>query len=748
MAISAVKNIKTGFKWIVGRLNGGNSGLLLLGLLFIYYVVCFAITLESGYSGDDVLNSSTHGIVYKNVSITDFTITVIKHWLSQGRVFPFGLYFYGFYSVVTSRVIYKFIIIVSVYLNCVLFGQYLKKMTGSERIKQYAMLLLPILIQLSAEYYSALFAFHMLMQLLLMWLLLTLLLLMKSIEKGKLYLSIISAGFLLVALGTYEIAFIYILFIFLTVYTYHHNVKSTLKSMIPQLVVYGLMLLVNAYFRLTMSRSGYAGITFNLDISAIGITYLKQCSSVFPLGRYFATYGRPGYPYTLSELLAGVTLSDGVLIGLFLVISLLMTRWTKNESPLKNMGVMALIGVLLFALPGMLIAVSVKYQNELVWGLGHLPSYIQSYGLLVLCTLLVYGISRIKRGGIRIPLKICGMLVVVYLICVNQQVGRISVEGLNVYFRWPRENVENAVAKGILGEVKSDDLLIGTTNYLFDIGEGDKFYSNVARKDIHEVPEALYCSEIAGGKKEGKSSSISLQGKKYAIISYAEKKFGYVVAGECVEWQLDKSKTRLSQVAVINPQIYLQGEYKDIKAIDGLMTEDLKSSDYQFKTLPFDETEIIHRDQNSVLYRIALAGKIDLKSLHLFRDKIDAYYTFGKGFSGVEGSAPNDWLWISNDAEILVYNRLAKNMTYKFTADVESMYPEKSGLTIGINEAKNAYVVNNQGVAVSQEIILKPGKNVITFKTDAKRVPAPNDPREIYLRLRQFSVIHDFVMKN
>jgi hypothetical protein len=85
-------------------------------------------------------------------------------------------------------------------------------------------------------------------------------------------------------------------------------------------------------------------------------------------------------------------------------------------------------------------------------------------------------------------------------------------------------------------------------------------------------------------------------------------------------------------------------------------------------------------------------------------------------------------------------------MAYNLSFRIASGYSENAKLALSINGELSEYDLNDQGIFISQEILLKPGKNTIGFITDAKRVDAPNDPRELYLRIWGLSLVNDFVL--
>lgn len=111
----------------------------------------------------------------------------------------------------------------------------------------------------------------------------------------------------------------------------------------------------------------------------------------------------------------------------------------------------------------------------------------------------------------------------------------------------------------------------------------------------------------------------------------------------------------------------------------------------------------------------------------------------GNGFYGVESDQISQWIWISNNAEMHYFNmgNKSKKITIDFT--IGSSSQNDSNLTISLNEIKKTFKVNSNAIRIVEKIILKPGENVLKFETDAPKVEAPNDPRNLYLRITNFN---------
>lgn len=129
------------------------------------------------------------------------------------------------------------------------------------------------------------------------------------------------------------------------------------------------------------------------------------------------------------------------------------------------------------------------------------------------------------------------------------------------------------------------------------------------------------------------------------------------------------------------------------------------------------------------------------KELYNLKQKVynQNTYSFRNGFYSVEGEKPNQWIWISNNAEILLNNPSKKDKMITTHFNITSGYIEKSNLYIYINNKLfKEYKVNSDVKTISLQFVLKKGNNVISFKTDSQKINAPQDSRELYLKITNF----------
>jgi hypothetical protein len=713
-------------------------------LILVFDFLYFYMVLQSGFYGDDSINCNVNGVAYYNSSVMGITFSYAKLWILGGRIFPFAFYVYPLFSVIT-RFAYKLLIVLSIYLNSLLFGKIIKETTGSKRLQYLFMLVFPILLQYTCKVNNAIFSFHMLMQMTLMWAFLSILTLIKGIDKNSRILIIVSAIFQFLACGTYEVAYPFIFILLLVGYIKTKDAKRTIKFCIPHIIVILSMVILTFYLKSTTLQKQYDGVTINFDIKLMFLTFLKQCSSALPLSSYFIGLRHSG-TNAFVDFITGIRVLDIIVLILFILIIILINKRSINEKVSNNNLMLIILSLILFVMPAILISLSQKYQKDLQWGVGHLPSYMQSIGIVFLSIILYTMILKKATKRSSKVFSSCVMGILVILILLNQQVARTSVKEANAFYRWPRENAVNAVKSGILSDVTSKDLIVSLAPFTFDTADGDYFYSAQAKKQLHEMAITIYIMESLKDKKD-RIYNIQDDGKKYIINDTGDEKSGYFIVGEKAEIEINDDNTTAKIVSILNPKIYLQGNLKDVPTICFKATDTIGDDNYNVKVLSVSDLQLLSKDKNSKLYELDYDGKIDISSIRFGVDEngVNAndtpfYSKLGKGFTGLEGEGNNRWLWLSNDAELIIYNYQSEDLQQRIKFDIASDYEDISDLKIYINDVLYDYDVNIKGITFDQVVNLKIGANVIKFKTDAQRVNAPLDPREMYLRITKYNL--------
>lgn len=544
----------------------------------LFYVSYFWVITTSGYSADDMWNSNVWAHKFNGeISAWGIMREQFLIWFRLGRVFPFSQLVALFFAVVPGVFLYKLCILLSIYANALLGGMVAYKATRSRLAQGGFMLVFPLFVQLTPEFDSGIYCFHMLIQSVVFFCLLALYALQCYCQSKKMVYLLLCGVAYFIALGTYEVAYVFVFVLMGVILLRIHGWRERIKAFVPTMVAGALMGGANVYAKLNQVGA-YDGITINLAPREVLVTWLKQCSTCFPLGRYICSGLKECvpysdvYPYTLTELVQGIHWLDVMAVGLFVAVAVglgyvygkkedrqmdstptaqgLNEAATTEEQGIKGWVEVLLLGMVMFLLPGVLIAISIKYQQLLGWCSGHLPAYMQSVGVAFI-VVAVMGILSTKIKG-KSWVGACGIGIALVIIFLNMNSGRAGVEYMNQARRYPQDNLSQGFAfgffeaMGIGGESGEDaPCLVGMTSYIYDESSSPQFYSKFASDNIRAIPRQDF---FALAEQE-----VSLE-QYYGVFNQSDKHQGAIICGRIVEACPEEG-----EVWVKDPLVYVRG---------------------------------------------------------------------------------------------------------------------------------------------------------------------------------------------
>jgi len=110
------------------------------------------------------------------------------------------------------------------------------------------------------------------------------------------------------------------------------------------------------------------------------------------------------------------------------------------------------------------------------------------------------------------------------------------------------------------------------------------------------------------------------------------------------------------------------------------------------------------------------------------------------GCSDLEGSAKLNWHWCSSQGELVIDNPLAEERKFKLEMDLATGYEELANLSLDGTLISETLKINMKPTAYVKTVTVPPGRHVIRFACDAKRVHAPWDSRSLVFRVINFSL--------
>jgi hypothetical protein len=109
------------------------------------------------------------------------------------------------------------------------------------------------------------------------------------------------------------------------------------------------------------------------------------------------------------------------------------------------------------------------------------------------------------------------------------------------------------------------------------------------------------------------------------------------------------------------------------------------------------------------------------------------------GFSGLESGDGKTWRWCSSEGELRIYNTLERPRPVSLEMWFVSGHEQPADLFLSglISEQLK---VNSTPSFYSKTVTAPPGESVISFRSTAKRVDAPLDPRFLVFRIENFKL--------
>lgn len=504
-------------------------------LIIVTAFFCLRDTLNFLYASDDLHTSLLRGMSFPDgvtvKNFLQFLQALLKQQMSIGRImigsFPTVIAML-FFNVLQYRIYVLILICVNIWL----FGKCVYQWTGSYKIKWFSMLLSPLFFQIQLNYlHHPILSFYGGMQLLFIILFSSMYFFWKyCIDHKKRWLAI--SGLLYIwALLFYEVAYVFLPVFILLAYLVTKDIKKTAMRSIVHVALFGALITANLINKTGAAQNGYSGSTISINIPLITLTTVKQMVATIPLSNFiFNNWAQ--YRTLVPELIRGITLGDILTVILFLISLFLISRTTEPNFKInkKNTFIFGVLGFMMVLLPSGLMGISAKYQSEIRWGAGHIPVYIQYFGLIILLV-AVYVLIREAvnkfdtKKYVMSSFNILIVVLSVFILLTNQLYGRTQMENFD---RAKYNNVlalQYSLEDGVIEDISEDDLIINSqiagsglpasvySGYFFDTYSGKEFES------------VVYIDDFLGGLIGEQTAHDKLSG----TIDYAPIKSTYIV---------------------------------------------------------------------------------------------------------------------------------------------------------------------------------------------------------------------------
>ena len=590
---------------------------LLIPALLVMFIQLQPV-LSGGFNWDDAFFSvEAQSLRLTGESVFARIWKEIVEYLRIGRINPFATFHFPVFYFMPNVRVYKVFLVVLSLLNGFLFFRFLRLWSRNSSLPAAMLLLVPLCFQFRL-YHDPLNSYYGLMQVMFCELMGAMICFLRWLREGKTRQLVCSLLFFLMGLMSYEMFFPLTLLFLVPSLEQEKDLVKTLRRMAPFILAAVLVFGLSMALRTNITaETAYNGTSFGLDIPVILRTFSYQVGAAFPLN-----YRSSGYEVdifgrgTLWQEVFNTSL-DGFLSAIrwpdllcCAILCLILTGAPKKER--ENFSPYRLFfGLLLWLLPGLVISLSIKYQEDLHPGLAYIPVYFSCFGMAMLLYELYSLVTRrLHARTARLLLSgICCMILL-----INAQDNRRINEMLNDIFRYPRQTGEAALQAGILGGTEGLTVISKNPYYLWEHGWAkepyqSQFYSLNARSAVNAVSAADYTETFRGS-----DPSIYVNPKNTVIISYdGDERGGFARCGRLRGTGFDFENGTTDKEMVSEVYLFVSGENQK-----GVLVNYL-TRDEQWTRLPIEDAWLIRETKDGTLYKLQEKQAIRFDSIALIK---------------------------------------------------------------------------------------------------------------------------------
>jgi len=427
---------------------------LILSALFISAFILMPL-LGCGLIGDDSINSLTRGaLLLEHENLWRHSYHIFMQWVTgPGRFFPVAFYGYSLHYLLPNLLSNKLSVLLFVLINLGMFGYLVKLMTKSFLSGIMSIIIVAVFFQFRI-YHDPILSFTTLLQVVTMFSFASFISLIFYLQKGGWYYLVISLVLYLAAMWTYEITYLFFILHFLIILFYSKNrdisyiCKIELLFFILFFVCILIPVCIRLHFGIPIAAKGSTDVyVSNLNFTKFILTFAKQAVSTLPLSYYFVG---PEVKFILTSFL--------IATGYFLFFLLISTKSFVSSARKKvdNLKLLLFFGMGLWLLPGILPSFSPKIQDQLSWGLGYLSVYVSYFGFAMVTVSVMHSIyAHYLNSKMVVKVLIVVFATVFSLICFfTYNLNDAVVKSFNLYWLYPRADIEKAMHNGLLNYLK------------------------------------------------------------------------------------------------------------------------------------------------------------------------------------------------------------------------------------------------------------------------------------------------------
>jgi hypothetical protein len=453
------------------------KNLLLFTLAFSIF--CYPL-INSGYYGDDALNSFIGStMAERGVSLAEQYIINLHAFLpSRLSLLHFYHWVFLLFTDLTTYKLYSSTVVVAALITTFFVINAFVKNSRLPILITIFTLLIGIQFR---EYGDSVLTFHGATSISLILLNLSILTFVKYLKCSKKLFLVCSIILFIFACFCYELIYPFCFIYFVVSITLgNKSVRQAGKYLSLFATPVVLLTLQNIISRVLIAvpkdvsdPNFHKSYEVSLNLGAIFLVFAKEFVASLPLSNLFINpFGSLAITNLLVSrnfilLLVILTLVSSTIFYYTLEDIKKPSRDDRTTGLRQNYLLIIVFAIMLLVVPNGIIALSPKYQGEIIWGSGYVSIYFGYFGVGILICLAIYALlTKFNRRWIVLALS----LFLGVAATANFTANNKTVEVLNTFWKHPRTVAEESLQRGLLSEMETGAAyMLINNNYPWDV---------------------------------------------------------------------------------------------------------------------------------------------------------------------------------------------------------------------------------------------------------------------------------------
>lgn len=335
-------------------------------------------------------------------------------------------------------------------------------------------------MQFRTIYHDAYTSMHIMFPLLSIYMFLSLAFYCKYIRSSKYWHLAVSVIFYAAAHLASELGLALVLLLVIIAWVIRLPMRKALLSFIPFAMVSLIYVSIVWWVRSHTNTTTYSGLNANIELNAMWQVLIKQLYGSLPLSALHKQGAIPAILLHQLNMMSNILAVIGIFVGCFIVY--LYKIGKRNPVQFNKRIVLFAVGLTIS--PAVFIMPSLKYQQELHWGMAYLPVYIQAFGTATLLTCVFFMLYNARLDTMRIVGKVLFALSVI-TVCVTFLFNNALIDRVSFVRGKPAEAMFASVQHGILNPCETGSTILLTRDFIWRAPRlYDSMFTRMTGKDF------------------------------------------------------------------------------------------------------------------------------------------------------------------------------------------------------------------------------------------------------------------------